>query len=78
METTGDTTTEKGKPKIGDRIRWGEDEENARSSRGVERRRSRSRSRSADSLAIQRARSRSRSRSRANPSHVLPTTYRTV
>lgn len=78
MAEGNEETAQPADPKIGERIRWGNDEESGRIPHRLEGRRSRSRSRSADSLAIQRVRTRSRSRSRANPSHVLPTAYRTV
>ncbi|CCT69115.1 K, P-type ATPase (mediates high-affinity potassium or sodium uptake) [Fusarium fujikuroi IMI 58289] len=60
---------------VGERIHWNDDDEAGRVSRHGERRpRRRSRSRSRDSLSIHRA----GSRNRADPSLVLPVTYRTV
>ncbi|WKT44026.1 hypothetical protein QSH57_008879 [Fusarium oxysporum f. sp. vasinfectum] len=60
---------------FGERIHWNDDDEAVRVSRHGERRsRRRSRSRSRDSLSIHRA----GSRNRADPSLVLPVTYRTV
>ncbi|KAF5988503.1 K, P-type ATPase (mediates high-affinity potassium or sodium uptake) [Fusarium bulbicola] len=58
---------------VGERIHWNDDDEAGRVSRQGERR-SRRRSRSKDSLSIHRA----GSRNRADPSLVLPVTYRTV
>jgi sodium/potassium-transporting ATPase subunit alpha len=61
-------------PKIGERIHWDDDdEEDARRTR-QRGRRSHLRSISSDTLSIHRA----GSRNRADPSLVLPVTYRTV